>query len=342
MLLSVGVVGLCVPACKSTVAETTFLDPTDLELYKPAGDEPPKPYDRNDLIDDASLVDFTQATSAVAQTYLERTSYARRSFLSTYQSNGLRASDALVNAARVYRINPIVLLVFAQVRAGLVSLGVYPTEPARVEYAFQCGCESKGVCEPRLAGFDNQINCLALRLREALEAVKLSGVTASGFGPNRTAFTVDGGRVTPANAATAAIYQVLPREAREAAGGTWLFWNLWQKYTTAYEYAGPFEPTPEGGGIGDACQNDRQCALPASERVCATNYPGGLCTTNCTGECPVVPGKAEGYCADFRAQGGYCLAVCNPSAPNCRTGYTCTRVAKFNAPKESAFTCYPQ
>lgn len=328
-------------ACKTTV-DTTFLDPTDLEAYKPTGEEPPQVFDRNNVLDDASFVDFSQATSPVVQQYLERTPYARRSFLGTYQSSGLRASDALVNSARIYRINPIVLLVFAQVRAGLVSLAIYPDDPSRVEYAFQCGCEAKGICEPRLAGFDQQIECLALRLRQALESVKLTGVTPSGYGPNRTAFTVDGARVTPANAATAAIYDALPREARDAAGGSWLFWNLWLKYTTAFQYSGPFEPTPEGGGIGDACQNDRQCALPANERVCATNYPGGLCTTNCTGECPVVAGKAEGYCVDFRAQGGYCLAICNPSAPNCRTGFACTRVVKFGAPKESAFTCYPQ
>ena len=328
-------------ACKTTVAQT-FLDPTDLQPYKPSGDAPPQAYDRNLILDDASFVDFSQATGAVVQEYLERTPYAKRSFLGTYQSSGLRASDGLVSASRNHRINPIVLLVFAQVRAGLLSLPIYPQDPARVEYAFQCGCESKDVCEPRLAGFDKQIDCLAMRLRQALEAVKLTGATSAGFGPNRTSFTVDGARVTPANAATAAIYEALPREARDGEGGTWLFWNLWLKYIAAFKYSGPFEPSLEGGGIGDACQNDRQCALPTNERICATNYPGGLCTTNCTGECPIVPGKAQGYCAEFRAQGGYCLAICNPSAPSCRTGYSCTRVAKFGAPKESQFACYPQ
>ena len=79
-----------------------------------------------------------------------------------------------------------------------------------------------------------------------------TGATASGFGPNRTSLTVDGARVTPTNAATAAIYQVLPREARGDAGGTWLFWNLWLKYTAAFQYTGAFEPSPEGGGIGEA------------------------------------------------------------------------------------------
>lgn len=328
-------------ACSSTPA-TTFLDETDLTAYVPPGDAPPQPYDRNLLIDDASLTDTSLATSAVVQQYLERNPYSKRSFLGTYQSNGLRASDALVNAARAYRINPIALLVFAQVRAGLVSLTIYPEAPSRVEYAFECGCETATSCDPRLAGFDKQIDCLALRLRESLEAVKLSGVTASGFGPNRTSFTVDGARVTPQNAGTAAVYQVLPREAKDAAGGSWLFWNLWQKYTLAYEYSGPFEPTPEGGGIGDACQNDRQCGLPAPDAICATSYPGGLCTTNCTDGCPIIAGKAEGYCVDFRTDRGYCLAVCNPSAPNCRQGYACTRVAKFGAPKESQFTCYPE
>lgn len=328
------------PGCSSTEA-STFLDPTDLEPYAPGENGPPATYDRNNVLDDASLVDVGQATPALVQKYLERNPYGKRSFLGTYQSNGLRASDALVTAARNYRINPIVLLVLAQVRAGLVSLTVYPEDPARVEYAFQCGCEAKGQCDPRSAGFDKQVDCVALRLREALEAVKVSGAAPSGFGPNRTAFTVDGARVTPANAATAALYHVLPREAKDEPGGIWLVWNLWQKYTLAYEYAGPFEPTPEGGGIGEACQNARQCALPASEAICATEYPGGMCTTQCTSDCPVVAGKGEGYCADFRST-GICLAVCNPNAPTCRKGYTCTRVARFGAPKESQYTCYPE
>lgn len=340
MVALVTVLGAGVSAC-STSEAVSFLDETDLEPYVPPGDAPPVTYDRNNLIDDASLVDTSLSTGAVVQQYLERNPYSKRSFLGTYQSNGLRASDAIVNASRAYRINPIVLLVFAQVRAGLVALTIYPEQPSRVEYAFECGCETQTSCDPRLAGFDKQIGCLALQLRNALEAVKATGVTASGYGPSRTSFTVDGARVTPQNAATAAVYQIVPREAVDEPGGAWLFWNLWQKYTLAYEYAGPFEPTPEGGGIGDACQNDRQCGLPEAERLCATTYPGGLCTVPCTDECPIVAGKAEGYCVDFRSDQGYCLAVCNPTASNCRAGYTCTRVAKFGAPKESQYTCYP-
>lgn len=338
--VAIACVALALSAC-TTKVETSILDPTDLQPYKPLAEDIETPYDRNMLIDDASFLDSTQATSVVVQEYLERTSYGSRSFLGTYQSSGLRASDALVASSRTYGVNPIALLVFAQVRAGLVSLTVYPEDPARVEYAFQCGCEAKGQCDPRSAGFDKQVDCVALRLREALEAVKVSGAAPSGFGPNRTAFTVDGARVTPANAATAALYHVLPREAKDEPGGIWLVWNLWQKYTLAYEYAGPFEPTPEGGGIGEACQNARQCALPASEAICATEYPGGMCTTQCTSDCPVVAGKGEGYCADFRST-GICLAVCNPNAPTCRKGYTCTRVARFGAPKESQYTCYPE
>lgn len=344
VMLALGVV----PGCKSSSGTTDigFLDPTDLEPYK-AGDDvegTPIAYDRNNLLDDASLVDFSQASGTIVQQYLERTPYGKRSFLGTYQSNGLRAADAIADASRNYRVNPIALLVLSQIRGGLVSLQIYPSDPARVEYAFECGCQTKGACEPRLAGFDRQIDCVAQKLREAIESVRLNGVTASGFGPNRTSFTVDGARVTPANAATAAILQVLPREAVNAPGGTWLFWNLWQKFAEKYGYSGPFEPNPEGSGIGEACQVDAQCSGIPKELspICATNYPGGLCTTNCTGECPEVPGRAKGYCADFRAQGGYCLAVCNPSAPNCRSGYSCTRVVKFGDSKASEYTCYPQ
>ncbi len=325
--------------CSETVTSTK-LQPGDLEPPQAIAEEPPPPYNRNTLVDDASFTDLSIAAPTVIQKYLSRNPYESRSFLETYQSNGLRASEALVRTARQYRINPLVLLVFAQIREGLVGATNYPFPPERVEYVFGCGCETTTSCDGRYAGFDRQIDCLARQLRQSLEVVKVSGVTVSGFGQNRTTFTVDGVRVTPSNGATVAIYEALPVEAFQKAGGTWLFWNLWIKYTQAYEYAGPFEPSPEGGGYGDACRGDKQCAVP--DPLCAENYPGGLCTTPCDGECPEVLGKPRGFCADFGGQGGYCLALCNPGAAKCRAGYKCTRIVRYGNPKESEFTCYPE
>jgi hypothetical protein len=47
-------------------------------------------------------------------------------------------------------------------------------------------------------------------------------------------------------------------------------------------------------------------------------------------------------CASFPGEGGYCLPVCNPSAPACRTGYACELVvAASDDAGSSQYACAP-
>jgi hypothetical protein len=146
-------------------------------------------------------------------------------------------------------------------------------------------------------------------------------------------------RVTPADASTAAIYEYIPTVAAGQAGGTWLFWNLWQKYAAALKYAGGGAVVAPTASIGDACTASGECGYQGG--VCATNYPGGLCTASCTSQCPTDSSNTSAFCADFQEQGGYCLPICNPSASTCRTGYTCERVAQFGNATNGQYVCSP-
>lgn len=328
--LTVGVVAIA--ACSSD-PETGVLQAADTS--KPEGEIPP--FDRNTIVDSASFLDVETIDVSAIQRFLSKTPYSRPSFLETYQSNGVRASDAILKSARQYGINPIVFLVFAEATQGLVGERNYPFPPERVEYVFGCGCLQADNCLPNLAGFDRQVDCLGHALRTAIDDMKISETTASGWGPDHTSTTLDGVKVTPTNEVTAALYDRTPRVNEGQAGGTWIFWNIWNLYTPKLEYSGPVGSVA-GRWIGEPCAVAEVCG-GVKDAICATNYPDGLCTVACTGQCPSDPSKPETFCAKF-PDGGYCFPVCNLAAPACRKGYTCKRVAGLGS-GDSKPVCSP-
>ena len=310
----------------------TVLQPLDYK--QPEGDL--FEFDRNSVVDPAAFTDSETLDVQAIQKFLGKTPYERRSFLETYQSNGVRAADAIISVARQYRINPIVFLVYAQITQGLVGERNYPFPPDRVEYVFRCGCLQANNCLPALAGFDRQLDCLGRALRTAIEEIRETGVTTGGWGPDVASTTLDNLKVTPANDATAALYDRMPRVAEGQPGGTWIFWNVWNLYAMALDYAGPIGFT-DGRWIGEPCTTAAMCTGDGA--ICADNYPDGLCTVVCTGQCPTQPDKPESFCAKF-PDGGYCLPVCNPQAPTCREGYECVRVAGVGS-GDSKHVCAP-
>ncbi len=303
--------------CAQTVQATNYYDALDLTETAP--------FDPNDVISTGAIQDVYSIETAAVQEFLERTSYGRRpSFLATYQSNANRASEAIVRAARINGINPLVILVHAQIEKGLISSQVYPRDPspARVEYAFDCGCPGTGDCNKAMAGFDRQADCIAKRYRTALDQIAADRKTASGWGPAIESTTLDGVKVTPLNDATAAVYDVLPTVGR-GERGVWVFYNVWNMFAATMAYDGPLGGGSGQSWIGDACQTKGSCADQSF--TCATDYPGGMCTQSCSQSetCLNVAGKPQSTCIEFGPSKGYCLRLCNPSANDCRTGFAC-------------------
>jgi hypothetical protein len=227
------VAALAVPACAKQGAERTVLQADDLDSAKDG-------FDPSAIVADGAFTDGQSIDVSQVQQFLERTPYNRGSFLATYQSNGVRAADAILRAAARYSLNPLVFLVRAQMAQGLVGEEFYPAPPSRVEYVFGCGCagSSGEACDPSLAGFDSQVSCLGRTLRASLDEITATGATAGQWAPGQPRLTLDGVTVTPADAATAALYEYTPIVAVKKAGGNWLFWNLWQKYALAIGYFG--------------------------------------------------------------------------------------------------------
>jgi hypothetical protein len=317
-VLTLGLVsGLLVVSACGDDPPVTVLQP--LDFAKPEGEV--GPFDRNSIVDPLAFTDSESYDVAAVQQFLRMTPYGRPSFLETYQSNGVRAADAIVNVARQYRINPLVFLVFAQTTQGLIGERNYPFPPERVEYVFRCGCLQAKECLPALAGIDRQMDCLGRALRASIEEIRANETTSTGWGPDVVSLTLDNLKVTPDSDATAALYNRTPRVAEGQAGGTWIFWNVWNQYAEALGYFGPI-----GGGdgrwLGEPCETEAMCSA-VEGAICADNYPDGLCTVSCDGQCPTQPSKPASFCAKFGDGSHYCLPICNPAAPTCREGYTC-------------------
>jgi hypothetical protein len=298
-------------------------------------------FDPDEILDPASMQDTTALDSNGIEQFLQQTPYGGTSFLAAYSSNGVPASDAIAAAAARYAIDPIVFLVRAEMDQGLVVSTGYPSPASRVEFAFGCGCTAPGACDPTYAGFDVQVDCLGAALRDALDAVAATGQTVGGWGPNLASTTLDGVAVTPQDDSTAALYQYTPVVAVGKAGGNWLFWNLWQEFAGALGYSPPAGAPGPTSWIGDACAGSGVCSYDGTEGTCATQFPGGLCTLTCSTSCPSSSSQAQTFCADFGSEGGFCLAVCNPSDPQCRSGYVCQSVKQFGDTATSQDVCFP-
>jgi hypothetical protein len=320
-------------ACSKSPGESSVLQASDLQGNGAS-------FDPDEIVDSASMQDQTALDEAAVLAFLQKTPYGSSSFLATYASNSVPATQAIALASERYALNPLVFLVRAQMDDGLIGSTTYPSPSTRVEYAFGCGCIAPGQCDAAYAGFDVQVDCLGAALRESLDAVAASGKTDGGWGPGVTSTTLDGVAVTPKDDSTSALYQYTPVVAVGQAGGNWLFWNLWRKYAAFVGYGGAKNPPPSSW-IGDACTASSACVYGATAGTCATQFPGGLCTLACTGSCPTAMGQAQTFCASFGSQGGFCLPVCDPADPQCRTGYGCKSVAQAGSGGTSKYVCFP-
>ncbi len=326
---AVAVLVAAVVACSSDPPAATVLQPSDLTA--PEG----LPFDAQLIIEtDEELLDKGTIGKDGIDAFFEKTPYGRPSFLATYSSNGVRASDAIVRAAQKYELNPLIFLVRLQASQGLVGERYYPSDANRVEYVFGCGCNGRGTCDAEFAGLDKQLNCYGSALRSSLDQIlRGNGLTDGGWGPGQLGLTYDGTKLTPGNAATAAMYQYEPIVG-EKKGGTWLVWNLWQRYAPVIGYARG--AAGDNGTIGQSCAGGT-CAKP--EYQCLLDAPGTLCTVRCQGSCP------DGSDCVFFGATSYCLGRCSTVGRNedCRVGYECKAQPSTAAPGgASANVCVPR
>ena len=77
------------------------------------------------------------------------------------------------------------------------------------------------------------------------------------------------------------------------------------------------------------------------ELSCLADLPGGLCTDACERFCPDRAGAAGTFCVDLGfSDGGRCVATCGSDA-DCRDGYACQSMPRYNEAAVSRSVCVP-
>lgn len=194
-----------------------------------------EPFRADFLIADQDLEDGTYLSADAVQGFFEKTPYGAPSFLATYAEKGVRAANLVVQAAAKQRISAIWLLARLERDGALVAARRYPADAKQVEFVFSYGCSGRVRCDPAFGGLAAQLNALAGELRRSLDDVRAAGISANGFAVGTPAKTLDGVLVTPATAATAALYAVEPLVGG-AAGGQEQSWRIYRLYAAYLGY----------------------------------------------------------------------------------------------------------
>ena len=233
MALLVACVAGCAPASLAGVA-LPALDRSDVG----------EPFNADFLMADPDLEDGTYLSADAVQGFFEKTPYGAPSFLATYADKGARAADLVVTVAAKHRISAIWLLGRLERDGALVAARRYPAEAKQVEFVFSYGCSGRVRCDPTFGGLRAQLDALAGDLRRSLDDVRAAGFSANGFGVGAPGRTLDGVTVTPATAATAALYAVEPLVGG-AAGGQEQSWRIYRLYAAYIGYV------PSGAPVND-------------------------------------------------------------------------------------------
>lgn len=185
-------------------------------------------FDPNHIIADSELTDFASLSKSGIRDFLQ----AKGSGLADgkYQTpfGDRSAADILATAATHYKLSPKFLITLLQKEQSLVTTAS-PTK-RQLDWATGYGvCDSCSKDDPALQkfkGFFNQVNWAARRIRETYMPLLASTGKIFSFGPGMTTF-VDDTEVTPANNATAILYQYTPH-----LHGNQVFARLWNEWFT--------------------------------------------------------------------------------------------------------------
>ena len=195
-------------------------------------------YDMHRLMEDADLRGGSWIAPAQVQQFLQQ----KGSFLAGYRDpvwGNKTAATLIVERSLAHGISPLYMLARIQIESGLIQSG----NSNGLDKATGCGCPDSGSCNTSYAGFGNQVECGAAKIRGYLNALDAGGTTVSGWKVGLTKQTSDPCTVTPATKATAALYTYTPwvgayamQCGRTTVGGSSLVATVFNRYRTDYNW----------------------------------------------------------------------------------------------------------
>ena len=252
-------------------------------------------YDMHRLLEDSDITGGQWITTAQVQAFLQQ----KGSYLATYKDpawSNKTAAALIVERSKAYTISPLYMLARIQTESSLITSGT----STNLSKATGCGCPDSGGCTISYAGFGNQIECSAKKLRGYLIDLDAGRATISGWKPGVTKSTSDPCSVRPVNKATAALYTYTPwvgayaiQCGRTDVGGSSLVAVKYHQFKGEYNwgtggstvtcYSGTVEANVAVGVCVQSSSDAiwRQCQADGTFTAGTTTKP-----TNCTASWP--------------------------------------------------------
>ncbi|MFY0523391.1 LGFP repeat-containing protein [Archangium gephyra] len=195
-------------------------------------------HDMHRLMEDADLTGGGWITTTQVQQFLQQ----KGSYLAGYRDpawGSKTAATLIVERSRAHGISPLYMLARIQIESSLIQSGT----STNLAKATGCGCPDSGGCNTSYAGFGNQVECGAAKIRGYLRDLDAGRPTVSGWKVGLTKQTSDPCTVTPANKATAALYTYTPwvgayamQCGRSTVGGSSLMAAVFTRYRSDYNW----------------------------------------------------------------------------------------------------------
>jgi N-acetylmuramoyl-L-alanine amidase len=219
------------PSHRLCWAAENWLAPLDTVTPHPSGQE----YD-SAFLTDQQLVDYSSMGADQIRDFLvSQGSYYQRP-VEDIDGTTFDPPEVIAQAARMYRINPQVLLATLQKESSAVSSG----KPGNKATLMGCGPDrTTNIPEP-VDTARGQLYCAAERFRAYHDELANTGTTRSGWQVGVAKDTVDGVRVTPATRAVAGQFTYTPYAGSVwggqsicedgPCGGVYLFYDAWHRF----------------------------------------------------------------------------------------------------------------
>lgn len=187
-------------------------------------------FNPNYIISDFEILDYTSMDFAEIQKFLDD----KNSYLANYSTTDadgkmMTAAQAIYDRAVVNKVNPKFLLVLLQKEMSLIE--DQSPEQSQLDWATGYGCPDGGTCNPRWKGFWKQVNSASLQFYSYIDEPHLYKYQVGGtytFTNPYATINKEPTVVTPANLATAALYNYTPH----VYNGNYNFYKIWQRYFT--------------------------------------------------------------------------------------------------------------
>ncbi|MFH1522556.1 MAG: hypothetical protein ABIE43_01905 [Patescibacteria group bacterium] len=193
-------------------------------------------FNPNYIISDSEILDYTSMNITEVNDFLK----LKNGYLSNYSTvdpNGktMTAAEIIYDRAITNKISPKFLIVLLQKEQSLIE--EKSPKQSQLDWATGYGCPDNASCNPRWKGFYKQVNSASLQFRDYIDNPHLytykMGETYTFANPYAT-IKNETTSVTPANSATAALYNYTPH----VYNGNYNFYKIWQRYFTRSYYDG--------------------------------------------------------------------------------------------------------